>query len=176
MRLWRGPPPRRPPLLARLGRGDRPHGDRRRLHARSRADPRAVRRLAPHDGDPGAGLEYAAFRATAGRGGLTAFYAVCGLQVIAVVVFLGLALASGRARGAAALAAAAGALWVVAHYASGFGALEATVVRATSAVPPDIAASFLRLNVPIHFFHLATLATALGALLTVPRSASRRKD
>src|SRR3989454_915082 len=54
-RLWRAPPPRRPPLLARLGRGDRPHGDRRRLHARSRADPRAVRRLAPHDGDPGAG-------------------------------------------------------------------------------------------------------------------------
>ncbi len=125
---------------------------------------------------PAPGLEYAAFRATAGRGGLTAFYAVCGLQVIAVVVFLGLALASGRARGAAALAAAAGALWVVAHYASGFGALEAKVVRATSAVPPDIAASFLRLNVPIHFFHSATLATALGALLTVPRSASRRKD
>src|SRR2546426_7779828 len=93
-----------------------------------------------------------------------------------VLVFLGLALASGRARGAAALAAAAGALWVVAHYASGFGALEATVVRATSAVPPDIAASFLRLNVPIHFFHSATLVTALGALLTVPRSASRRKD
>jgi len=43
-------------------------------------------------------------------------------------------------------------------------------------VDPDIAASFLRLNVPIHFFHSATLATALGALLTVPRSASRRKD
>src|SRR2546430_1935413 len=127
-------------------------------------------------GTPAPGLEYAAFRATAGRGGLMAFYAVCGLQVIAVVVFLGLALASGRARGAAALAAAAGALWVGAHYASGFGALEAKVVRATSAVPPDIAASFLRLNVPIHFFHSATLATALGALLTVPRSASRRKD
>src|SRR5439155_1587471 len=49
-------------------------------------------------GTPAPGLEYAAFRATAGRGGLTAFYAVCGLQVIAVVVFLGLALASEEER------------------------------------------------------------------------------
>jgi len=126
-------------------------------------------------GAPGQGLAYAAFQATAGRGGLTAFYAVCGLQVLAVVAFLVLALASGRARGLATVAAAAGVLWLVAHYASGFGALEAQVVRATSAVPPDVAASFLRLNAPIHFFHAATLTTALGTLLTVPLSAARRK-
>src|SRR5438132_433527 len=61
-------------------------------------------------GTPGHGLAYPAFRATAGRGGLTAFYAVCGLQVISVIAFLVLALASGRARGAAALAAVAGVL------------------------------------------------------------------
>ncbi len=127
-------------------------------------------------GAPAHGLLYPAFRATSGRGGLTVFYAVCGLQVISVVLFLGLALASGRARGAATLAAAAGVLWLVAHYASGFGALEAKVVRATGAVDPDIAASFLRLNVPIHFFHAAALTTALGALLRVPRSAAPRKD
>src|SRR3989442_11676210 len=81
-------------------------------------------------GTPAPGLEYAAFRATAGRGGLTAFYAGCGLQVIAVVVFLGLALASGRARGAAALAAAAGGLWGVGPYPPGVGALEGTGGRA----------------------------------------------
>src|SRR5439155_15274314 len=62
-------------------------------------------------GAPAHGLLYPAFRATSGRGGLTVFYAVCGLQVISVVAFLVLALASGRARGAAALAAAAGVLW-----------------------------------------------------------------
>ena len=39
----------------------------------------------------------------------------------------------------------------------------------------DVAASFLRLNAPIHFFHAATLTTALGTLLTVPLSAARRK-
>ena len=127
-------------------------------------------------GTPASGLEYPAFRATAGRGGLAAFYAVCGLQVVSVVVFLGLALASGRARGAAGLATAAGVLWLVAHYASGFGALEARVVMATGEVPRDVTERFLRLNVPIHFFHAATLTTALGALLAVPRSALRRKD
>jgi hypothetical protein len=127
-------------------------------------------------GTPAHGLAYPAFRATAGRGGLTAFYAVCGLQVISVVAFLVLALASGRARGAAALAAVAGVLWIVAHYASGFGALERQVVMATGEVPADIQGSFLRLNVPIHVFHAATLTTALGALLAVPRSALRRKD
>ena len=126
-------------------------------------------------GTPAQGLEYAAFRATAGRGGLTAFYAVCGLQVTSVVLFLGLALAAGRARGAATLAAVAGALWLVAHYASGFGALEARVVTATREVDPGVVGRFVRLNVPIHFFHAATLTTALGTLLTVPLSAARRK-
>ena len=127
-------------------------------------------------GTPALGLEYPTFSATAGRGGLTAFYAVCGLQVISVVACLGLAFLAGRARGVAALAAAAGTLWVVVHYASGFGTLEAKVVRATGEVDRDITASFLRLNVPIHFFHPATLTTALGALLAVPLSAVRRKD
>ena len=127
-------------------------------------------------GAPAHGLLYPAFRATSGRGGLTAFYAVCGLQVISVVAFLVLALASGRARGAAALAAAAGVLWLVAHSASGFGALERKVVMATGEVPVDVSESFLRLNIPIHLFHAATLTAALGALLAVPRSALRRKD
>jgi hypothetical protein len=40
----------------------------------------------------------------------------------------------------------------------------------------DVREGFLRLNGPIHFFHAATLTTALGALLAVPRAALRRKD
>jgi hypothetical protein len=61
------------------------------------------------------------------------------------------------------------------HYASGFGTLEAKVTRATGVVGPEIVADFLKMNIPIHFFHAATLTTAFGALLSVPLSALRRK-
>jgi hypothetical protein len=126
-------------------------------------------------GTPALGLQYPAFRATAGRGGLAAYYAVCGLQVIAVFGFFALAVLARRARGVAAVAAVGG-LWVVVHYASGFGALEAKVLKATGEVDRVTVSRFLGLNVPIHFVHAATLTTAFGALLSVPLSALRRKD
>ena len=111
---------------------------------------------------------YAAFRGTAGRAGLSAFYVVCGLQVLSVITFLALALATRRRRGSAVLAAIAGVAWLVAHYASGFATLEAEVLRSMTAVPPAVAARFVRMNGPVHLVHVATLAVALGALLRVP--------
>lgn len=119
---------------------------------------------------------YPGFRAGAGRAWLTAFYAVCGLQVISVVAFLAAALRARRRAGPAAVAAVAGALWLVVHYASGFGGLEARVLQSQEEPPPGVTARFVLLNTPIHLSHVATLVTALGALLAVPLAASRRKD
>jgi hypothetical protein len=118
---------------------------------------------------------YATFRAAEGRPWLLAFYAVCGLQVLSVVVFLGAALVTRREAGPAAVAAAAGTLWLVVHYASGFGGLEARVLGSGTELPRSVIARFVRLNTPMHFLHAAILATALGALLSVPLEASRRK-
>jgi hypothetical protein len=119
-------------------------------------------------------LAYPAFRAGAGRPGLDAFYAVCGLEVVAVLAFFALALATGRRAAPAAVAAVAGTLWLVVHYASGFGALEARVLGAAAAPPPE-AARFVRLNAPIHLLHAALLVTATGALLLVPCATGRQK-
>jgi hypothetical protein len=69
----------------------------------------------------------------------------------------------------------AGAVWLVVHYASGFGALEASVLRSASKVPREVVSRFVDWNVPIHVFHAATLAVALSALLTVPIAALRRR-
>lgn len=118
-------------------------------------------------------VAYAAFTSTAGRLGLGAYYVVCGLQVLSVLAFLSLALATRRERWAAAVAAAAGTLWMVVHYASGFGAVEATVLHGGGELAPSVAARFVRLNAPIHFLHAALLITALAALLALGRSAPR---
>jgi hypothetical protein len=120
-------------------------------------------------------LAYPGFRAGAGRVSLTAFYAVCGLEVLSVVAFLAAALVTRRQAALAALAAAAGALWLVVHYASGFGALEAMVLGGAVEPPRIVAARFVRVNTPIHLFHAAMLVTALGALLAVPLAISRQK-
>lgn len=119
-------------------------------------------------GTPALSRAYPAFRGSAGRAGLGAYYAVAGLQVAATSVFLLLSLATRRRRGAALLAGVAGALWVAVHYASGFGALEADVLQSTREITPEVAARFVGWNVPIHLFHAVTLAVALGALLSVP--------
>ena len=119
--------------------------------------------------------EYARFRAGAGRPWLLAFYAVCGLQVLSGLVFLAIAFAARRHRAAAAVAAVCGAAWVVVHYASGFAALEASVLRDTTAVTREVRDRFLAWNAPIHFLHAATLAAALVALLSVPLSALRQR-
>ncbi len=119
-------------------------------------------------------LAYPAFRAGAGRLGLDVFYTVCGLEIVAVLAFFALALATGRRPAPAAVAAVAGTLWLVVHYASGFGALEARVLGATTGSPPEVA-RFVRLNAPIHLVHAAMLVTATGALLLVPCATGRQK-
>lgn len=125
-------------------------------------------------GAPTLSQAYPAFRATAGQTGLDAFYAVAGLQLVGTSAFLLVALMAGRHRTAALVAGVAGALWIAVHYASGFGALEASVVRAAD-VPREVVGRFVDWNTPIHFFHAATLTVALGALLTVPLAALRRR-
>ena len=124
-------------------------------------------------GAPALGQAYPSFRASAGRSGLDAYYAVAGLQVLGTSVFLLVALAAGRHRTAALVAGVAGALWIAVHYASGFGALEALVVRSAADVPREVVGRFVGWNAPIHFFHAVTLTVALGALLSVPLAALR---
>jgi len=117
---------------------------------------------------------YAVFRGGAGRAGLDAYYAVAGLQVLSGLAFLLVALGARRRRLAAAVAAVCGAAWVVVHYASGFGALEASVLRGTTEVTSEVRDRFVAWNAPIHFLHAATLLAALASLLSVPLSALRR--
>jgi hypothetical protein len=124
---------------------------------------------------PALSQAYASFRGTAGRSGLDAYYTVAGLQVMGTSAFLLVALAARRHRAAALLAGIAGALWIAIHYASGFGALEARVIRSATSVPRELVDRFVGWNTPIHFFHAGTLTVALAALLSVPLAALRRR-
>ena len=126
-------------------------------------------------GVPALSAAYPAFRGSAGRPGLDAYYAVAGLQVIGTSAFLLVSLAARRHRTAALVAGVAGALWLALHYASGFGALEGSVLRSPGTVSQDVAGRFVDWNVPIHVVHAVILAVALGALLTVPLAALRRR-
>lgn len=118
---------------------------------------------------------YPAFASTAGRGGLITFYAICGLQILAAVVLLALALITRRHRVAATIAALTAVLWPTVHYASGFGALEAAVLRGTAPVPPETAVQFLAWNAPVHAVHAALLVVGLLALLAMPFTTARRR-
>jgi hypothetical protein len=126
-------------------------------------------------GTPALSRAYPAFRGSAGRAGLVAYYAVAGLQVAATSVFLLVSLVTRRHRSAALVACVAAALWIAVHYASGFGSLEADVLQSTRDLPREVADRFVGWNVPIHLFHAATLALAFGALLSVPLAALRRR-
>ncbi|MGH7305243.1 MAG: hypothetical protein ACRELZ_18315 [Candidatus Rokuibacteriota bacterium] len=126
-------------------------------------------------GAPALSQAYPAFRGSAGRSGLDAYYAVAGLQVIGTTAFLLVSLAARRHRTAALVAGVAGVLWIAMHYASGFGALEASVLRSAGPVSQDVAGRFVGWNVPIHVFHAASLTVALGALHSVPLAALRRR-
>jgi hypothetical protein len=118
---------------------------------------------------------YPAFASSAGRGGLTMFYAICGLQVIAALALLALALVARRHRLAAAVAALAAVLWPTVHYASGFGALEAMVLRTTTPVSPEVASRFLAWNAPVHAIHAVLLVAGLLALLAMRITAAPRR-
>lgn len=111
---------------------------------------------------------YPVFALTEGRPGLTVFYALCGLQAVAGLVFLTLALVGGRHRLAAAVAGLAGPLWQGAHFGTGFGRVESAVLRSVTEAAPEAAARFVAWNVPLHVFHAAALIVALGALLSIP--------
>jgi hypothetical protein len=126
-------------------------------------------------GVPALSQAYSTFRGSAGRSGLEAYYAVAGLQVIGTSAFLLVSLVARRHRSAALVAGVAGALWIVVHYASGFGALEGRMLQSTGPVAPDAARRFVDWNVPIHCLHAVVLTVALGALLSVPLAALRRR-
>lgn len=116
---------------------------------------------------------YAAFATSVGSRGLMVFYAICGLQILAVLVLLALSLGSRRHRLGAAVAALTAVLWPVVHYASGFGSIEAVALRSVTPMSRDAAASFLALNIPVHAAHVVTLLVGLVALLAMPLSAGR---
>ena len=109
------------------------------------------------------------------------WFVAAALAGVVTGFMLGRALILGRfldlmlARGAAVIAAVCGAAWVVVLYASGFAAPEAGVLRSTTGVTRDLGDRVLTWNAPIRFFHAGTLAAALGALLSVPLSASRQR-
>ncbi len=111
---------------------------------------------------------YPAFRQSAGTLGIDLFYAVAGLQILAGLCF---AIVSVKARRRVVLGVAIGVtsvLWLIVHYASGFGALEAQIHRSTTEVPMAVAGAFVAWNSRIHLFHAATLFVALSALLALP--------
>ena len=126
-------------------------------------------------GTPVLSQAYASFRGSAGRGGLNAYYAIAVLQVLGTSAFVLVALVARRQRAAALVAGVAGVLWIAVHYASGFGALEASVVRSATRLPREVVGRFVSWNTPIHLFHAVTLMVALGALLSVPLAALRRR-
>jgi hypothetical protein len=116
---------------------------------------------------------YPVFREGPGRAGLDAFYAVAGLQVLAALAFAVASFTGGRARWPGALAGLASLAWPLAHYASGFAAVEAAVLRSTAPASPDLVRAFVAWNGPVHLAHTAALLVALAALLAVPLIARR---
>ena len=116
---------------------------------------------------------YPVFARSDGQAGLDAFYAIAGLQVLSGVAFLAVSALARRGAATGAIVGIAAVLWPLVHYASGFGALEAQVLRSSSEVPPAVASVFVRWNGPIHIFHAMTLTAALGALVSAPLSARR---
>jgi hypothetical protein len=116
---------------------------------------------------------YPVFRASAGRAGLDVFYALAGLQVLAGLAFLLGALQARLHRIPALIAGLASVGWPALHYGSGFGRLEAAVLRSTAPAAPEVVHAFLAWNVPIHVAHAVLLTAALVALLSVPLSARR---
>lgn len=119
---------------------------------------------------------YPVFRLGPGSPGLEMFYAIAGLQVIAGVTFAIVGLVSRRGVHIAILVGLASLSWPAVHYASGFGALEARVLRSTTEAPRHVAEMFVAYNTPVHIYHAAALVLALGALLAVPVTTRANSD
>lgn len=119
---------------------------------------------------------YPVFRQGTGSAGLDIFYAIAGLQVLAAVGFAVVSMLRRRAVGTGLLVGLASLSWPVVHYASGFGAIEAGVLRSTTEAPRHLAEAFVAYNTPVHIFHVTVLVVALGALLAVPLTIDTAKD
>jgi hypothetical protein len=111
---------------------------------------------------------YPTFANSAGRGGLTVFNALCGLQVVAALALLAQALGLRRHRLGAGIAATAAVLWPAVHYGSGFAAVEAAALRSVTPISADVATAFLAWNSRVHTAHTVLLVVGLAALLTIP--------
>ena len=116
---------------------------------------------------------YPTFARSAGSTGLTMFYAICGLQIVTALALLALALGVRRHRTGAALAGLTAILWPILHYASGIGAVEAVALRNATPITPEVGASFVAWNAPLHTIHAALLTVGLIALLAMPLTAAR---
>ena len=128
------------------------------------------------NGPPGTlGHTYPVFRATAGAVGLTVYYLLAGVQVAMALGFLVAAVAMRRHPAAAAVAGAASVCWVIVHYASGFGAVEAQLWR-NPAAGTDGVARFLAWNTPIHFLHAGILTSRCSRCYRAVLSRSRRRS
>jgi len=119
---------------------------------------------------------YPTFASSVGVPGLWIFYAICGVQVVAALALLALSLGARRHRLAAGVAASAAVLWLMVHYGSGFGAVEAVVLRSTTPVSPEFADRFQALSTPVHLAHASLLLVGLGALLAIPLGAGPSLD
>lgn len=111
---------------------------------------------------------YPVFRQGPSTPGLEVFYAIASLQVVAGVAFAIVGVVSRRSVSTAILVGLASLSWPVVHYASGFGALEAQVLRSTTEAPQHLAEMFVAYNTSVHLYHAAALIIALGASLAVP--------
>ena len=119
---------------------------------------------------------YPTFARAAGARGLWVFYAICGIQVVAALALLALSVGARSHRLGAGIAASAGVLWIMVHYGSGFGAIEAVVLRSTTPVSSELAAGFRALNASVHLLHASILLVGLGALLAMPLVTGRSRD
>lgn len=111
---------------------------------------------------------YATFAGSAGRLGLSLFYAICAGQILATFALLSLSLITRCHRASVGIATIAAVVWPFVHYGSGFGSVESVVLRSTSPVSPELAARFQALSTPVHVAHAVTLLVALTVLLSIP--------
>ena len=118
---------------------------------------------------------YPVFREGPGRGGLDVFYAIAGLQVLAGLAFAAVSMVQRRHPIIGLLVGAAAIGWPIVHYATGFAATEARVLRSATEASREVAAAFLAANGPVHVFHVVALGLAFLALLVVPLTAPSRR-
>ena len=114
---------------------------------------------------------YPVFRQGEGKVGFDVFYAIAALQILAALAFAAASIVA-RRPGLGIVAGAAAIAWPLVHYGSGFAAIEASVLRTTTAATRELAASFVAWNGPIHLFHVGVLLVGLIALLLAPLSSA----